>query len=109
MEFLMNIMEYRERIETLALCSKHADDGIPCSCGSQDKDAELRQMYDETHAMEQDCEATLAELWRHFNDQRANGSSCGMSKEQLEQARTLTAQLQYWHRLEGALKEEMEV
>jgi hypothetical protein len=32
-----------------------------------------------------------------------------MSKEQLEQARTLTAQLQYWHRLEGALKEEMEV
>jgi DnaJ-domain-containing protein 1 len=100
MDFLLQVLEWRERIETLAMCSKYTADGIPCSCGSNDKDAELRKIWEETQTLQHHCEEELMELWNRNHV---------MSDQELQQTRTLTAQLQYWHRLGTALREEMEL
>jgi DnaJ-domain-containing protein 1 len=101
MEFLMQVMEWRERIDTLAMCSKHTADGIPCSCGSDDKDYELKKLFQETQSLQHECEDELAALWNKGEDD--------LDEEKLQRIRTLTAQLQYWHRLETTLQEEMEL
>ncbi|KAG7362441.1 HSCB C-terminal oligomerization domain containing protein [Nitzschia inconspicua] len=117
MDFLLQIMEWRERIETLALCSKHINDGIPCSCGSHDKNQELREMHQQTQALQRQCEDELSTIWHKGFDKNHNNESYDTDHDDddddydqmLHQARTLTAQLQYWHRLDTAIREELEL
>lgn len=108
MDFLLQVMEWRERIETLAMCSRHnIPDGIPCSCGSLDKNMELHQIWDETQDQQHHCEEELAERWNKIQSNHENIMTT--DNQELQQIRTLTAQLQYWHRLETALHDEMEL
>lgn len=83
MEFLMEIMEWREAIE---------------DAGSDQ--AKLEAIGTETQVLHQSCEQALADL--------IDGSN-GMDSATLQDARQLTAQLQYWNRLERTLKEQREV
>mmetsp|Transcript_5659 Transcript_5659/g.10560 ORF Transcript_5659/g.10560 Transcript_5659/m.10560 type:complete len:366 (+) Transcript_5659:53-1150(+) len=107
MDFLMDMMEWRERIETLALCSKTSDDSGPCSCGSHDKDKELKDIWNETQAYQRDCENELKRLWKQ--DKGGGDGKFNIRDEDIPLARKLTAQLQYWHRLETALRDEIDV
>jgi hypothetical protein len=102
MDFLLQVMEWRERIETLTKCRTDTSNDKQCSFGSTDKDGELHHIWVETQGLQQNCEDELAELWNQNDGIMTN-------HETLQQARTLTAQLQYWHRLRTALREEMEM
>jgi curved DNA-binding protein CbpA len=111
MEFLMKMMEWRERIETLALCSGEKDthDG-PCSCGSYDKNKELKELWDETQYLQAQHEQELETLLDFSSeDDDSDGKAIILDDETLQRARKLTAKLQYWHRLETTLREEMDV
>jgi hypothetical protein len=85
MEFLMEIMEWREAIED--------------ATGAQPK---LEAIAEETKILHQHCERALEDL---LDDADANANDEAL----LQDARQLTAQLQYWHRLETTLKEAMDV
>lgn len=91
MEFLMEMMEWREAIE---------DAGA-----DQPK---LVAIAKETQILHQTCETALEEL---LDDAGTSTSHADASVDEvtLQNARQLTAQLQYWHRLEQTLKDAMEV
>jgi hypothetical protein len=101
MDFLMDMMEWRERIESLALCTPQDGSDGPCSCGSDDKNKELQDIWNETQAYQKDCEEQLKLLWKDGWDEN--------DTTKIQNVRKLSAQLQYWHRLETALREEMDV
>jgi len=86
MEFLMEIMEWREAIED----------------ASTTKDqSKLEAIASETRLLHQACVQNLQDL--------LEASSDPIDEATLQDARQLTAQLQYWHRLETTLKEAIEV
>ena len=84
MEFLMEIMEWREAIE---------------DAGSDQ--AKLEAIGAETQVLQQSCEQALADL--------IDGTPMESDPATVQDARQLTAQLQYWQRLEKTLKEQLEV
>ena len=90
MEFLMEIMEWRESIE---------DAGTDQS--------KLKEIASKTQALHSECQANIEELLDGVND-GVDGTET-LNDATLQGARELTAQLQYWHRLETTLKEAMEV
>lgn len=107
MEFLMDMMEWRERVED---ATKH----------QQDK---LKAISKETRVLQTECEESLERLLDvnvnvnvNVND-NVNGEGDGDEKDEeatfdeetLQEARKLTAQLQYWHRLERTLRDEMDI
>ena len=85
MEFLMEIMEWREAIED--------------AVGNNQI---LEALQDETRQLHQHCIRELEDLLDTNSDELPDEAT-------LEDARKLTAQLQYWHRLETTLKEAIEV
>eukprot|EP00533_Pseudo-nitzschia_delicatissima_P006043 CAMPEP_0116105644 /NCGR_PEP_ID=MMETSP0327-20121206/15154_1 /TAXON_ID=44447 /ORGANISM="Pseudo-nitzschia delicatissima, Strain B596" /LENGTH=226 /DNA_ID=CAMNT_0003598087 /DNA_START=106 /DNA_END=786 /DNA_ORIENTATION=- len=85
MEFLMQIMEWREAIED--------------AVGNNQK---LEALEEETGQLHKSCIRELEELLDANSDELPDEAT-------LEDARKLTAQLQYWHRLETTLKEAIEV
>ena len=84
MEFLMEIMEWREAIE---------------DAGSDQ--AKLEAIGAETQVLQHSCEQALADL--------IDGTPMESDPATVQDARQLTAQLQYWHRLGKTLKEQLEV
>lgn len=88
MEFLMEIMEWREAIE---------------DAGSDQ--AKLKAIVRETKALHQTCEKAMEDLL----DEVGVKIDTKIDPATLQDARQLTAQLQYWHRLERTLKESLEV
>ncbi|OEU23681.1 HscB domain-containing co-chaperone [Fragilariopsis cylindrus CCMP1102] len=105
MDFLMDMMEYRERIEDLV----HAN--------SNNKQDEFRTISKETRLLKNQCEESLKDLLDNNedddNDNNNNDTIVLFLLEdddiKLQEARKLTAQLQYWYRLECTLKEEMDI
>ena len=88
MEFLMEMMEWREAIE---------DAGTD--------QAELARISEQTTVLHQSCIATLEDLLDDVGDRIDDG----VEKATLRDARRLAAELQYWHRLERTLKDATEV
>lgn len=84
MEFLMDIMERREAIE---------------DAGSDQP--QLEAIRAKSQMFQRDCETALEEL--------LSEALVAVDDATLAEARKLTAQLQYWHRLETTLKEALEV
>ena len=80
----MEIMEWREAIE---------------DAGSDQ--AKLEAIGAETQVLQQSCEQALADL--------IDGTPMESDPATVQDARQLTAQLQYWQRLEKTLKEQLEV
>jgi hypothetical protein len=104
MDFLMDMMEYRERIEDLVDAS------------SNNKQDEFRTISKETKVLQNQCEESLKDLLDNNNnddnDNNNNNNNIVLlldDDNKLQEARKLTAQLQYWYRLECTLKEEMDI
>ena len=104
MDFLMDMMEYRERIEDLV------------DANSNNKQEEFRTISKETRLLKEQCEESLKDLLDHNNnDDNDNDNNTIVllllndDDNKLQEARKLTAQLQYWYRLECTLKEEMDI
>ena len=102
MDFLMDMMEWRERIENVV--TETTDDATSTS-SQQKKKEELRVISEETSLLQNQCKQSLERLL-DLNDDK-NGY-CVYDDDTLQEARKLTAQLQYWYRLECALREEMD-
>lgn len=94
MEFLMEIMEWREAIEDATT------NGAP----PQQQQSKLETIAEETKILHQHCEKELEDL---LDDDDAN--TIAKDEATLQDARQLTARLQYWHRLETTLKEATDV
>jgi hypothetical protein len=116
--FLMDMMEWRERIEELD--------------GEERQQDELQKIWTETQSRKRQCLDslndifdTLAELpppspaasrQRHtssdavgVSDRDIEGDEDSAENRLLQQARKYTAQIQYWHRLETTLRERMDL
>ena len=89
MEFLMEIMEWREAIE---------------EAGSDQ--AALAEISRTTGALHERCVADLGDLLDGYT---GVGGDNGEAATTLRDARRLTAQLQYWYRLERTLRDATEV
>ena len=96
MDFLMDMMEYRERIEDLV------------DANSNNKQDEFRTISKETRLLKEQCEESLKDLLDN-NKNDDNNQLLLDDDIKLQEARKLTAQLQYWYRLECTLKEEMDI
>ena len=107
----MDMMEYRERIEDLV------------DANSNNKQDEFRTISKETRLLKNQCEESLKDLLdnndndgnNHNNNHHNNNNNTSVlllledDDIKLQEARKLTAQLQYWYRLECTLKEEMDI
>jgi DnaJ-domain-containing protein 1 len=101
MEFLMEIMEWREAIEDATT------NGEP----QHQQQSKLEAIAEETKILHRHCEKELEDLLDEDANVDANVDANAIANDEatLQDARQLTAQLQYWHRLETTLKEAMDV
>jgi len=82
--FLMEVMEWREAIEAIP--------GVVDGGGGEEMNRELQDMYDQTQSK---MEVVLQDLDSAFREGN------------LDKALELSAQLQYWHRIEVTIQEKL--
>lgn len=113
LDFLMHVMEIRERIDEISSSSSSNNN-------NNNKNEELRIVWDET---QKEMKQTIHDLEIAFDHVLSLSSSSSSSfdketkttttttnaNEYLEQCIKLTAQLQYWHRIEMIIHEKMDV
>lgn len=105
MDFLMNMMEWRERIENVVNNDNNSSSNNN-SGGNRKVQDELRTISDETQLLQTECEELLKRLFDHDNNKDIGTV---LDESEVQEGRKLTAQLQYWYRLKCILKEEMDI
>jgi len=106
MDFLMDMMEWRERIEN-AVGNDDSSSSNNNSSGDNKKiQDELRTISEETQLLQTECEELLKHLFDYDNDKDIGTT---LDENDVQEGRKLTAQLQYWYRLKCILKEEMDI
>ena len=104
--FLMDMMEWRERIEELV-----SSDG---DATTEHQQTELRRIRDETQARQQQCIENLNNVFDRLAEltptsKQEQDDETTKEETLLQEARKYTAQLQYWNRLETTLREQMDL
>jgi len=107
MDFLMDMMEWRERIENAVGNDDSSSSSSNNSSGDSKKvQDELRTISEETQLLQTECEELLKHLFDYDNDKDIGTI---LDENEVQEGRKLTAQLQYWYRLKCILKEEMDI